>query len=372
MLISKKSNNFNVDFLGENLARMALIARNMPPAYLGAGIREPIVSHGGGVLGHVLDGKGIYLDTDLKSLGIKGRIPHVFERSRTQRILDKLGGEDGAITTYDGIVNARAAGNMSDFVASKASYTTVANVWSTPYRSAGLPAAGSYASTPGAVKDRTDAGALSLGLATPGSGTDYLLSFGCVAAQQLNMIMVVDMLVAVGNIVATSLVAQTVSSAALTRYTTGAGVNATMEVTTQLGATPANHTMSYTNQAGTAAQTSTSNAMTVSAIIQRLQTATIGPQIQLASGDFGVQAVSTSTLSASMAAGAYAMILYKPLLFLPGLVANLYGERPTSSMIDGLVQLPTASSQIGCLVPLFYTNTTSSGVATMTLRTCYG
>jgi hypothetical protein len=221
--------------------------------------------------------------------------------------------------------------------------------------------------------DKTNVGALSLGLTNPTSGTDYLLTFGMVSAQQINMVMLVDLLVCAGNISATSAVAQTITSVALTRYTTGAGVNMTFEVTTQLGASASSITVSYTNQAGTAGQSTGAIAMTTSCIVQRLQPAAIGPMITLQSGDSGVRAVATVTLSATMAAGVFALNIYKPLLFMPGVVANVYAERDTTTTIDGLMQLPVDSTpNIGCLAAYLLPNTTTTGVKTQTIRTCWG
>src|SRR6266487_2217033 len=82
----------------------------------------------GARLGYVLPGRGIYLDHDLKSLGINRPIPGVFERSRFHRLMDRLNDERGAITTYDGIVSGRANGKGEDIVIAKSSITTGA--WS--------------------------------------------------------------------------------------------------------------------------------------------------------------------------------------------------------------------------------------------------
>jgi hypothetical protein len=108
------------------------------------------------------------------------------------------------------------------------------------------------------------------------------------------MTCLVDLLVAAGNIVATSAAAQTVNTTALTRYTTGAGVMATLEVTTQTSATAHNVTINkYTDQDGNTLNTTgaqTAQAAATANIVQRLVPVDTGsPFFSLASGDYGIR-----------------------------------------------------------------------------------
>lgn len=373
MLITPKR-HYDVDTIAQNLALMASWAKNGPDAYrVDASCKTPVIGPNG-IIGYMLDGVGLALNTDLKDLGIHKPLPNVIERTPLARFLDKIGDERGAITTYDGIVAARAAGSMSDCIASKTSYTTVANVWSSAFRAAGVPAAGTYTNIPsGAALDATNAGSLALLLAPPTSGNkDYLLTFGFQAGQQINCILLVDILVAAGNILATVNTSQTVSSTALTRYTGGVGVYMTFDVTTAIGTTASNLTVTYTNSAGTGSRSSGAQAMTTSAIAQRLQPNTTSPYCPLQSGDAGVQSVQSVQLSAAMSAGVMALNLFKPLVMMPGIAANIYAERPMSSTLDGLVELQNVSLVLGCLAPYIFTNTTSTGTLNMKLGTCWG
>lgn len=106
-------------------------------------------------------------------------------------------------------------------------------------------------------------------------------------------------------------------TAALTRYTSGAGVWAAIEIYTILGSTIANVTVSYTNQAGTAGQIATATLGTSGtpyATFAQRQMALLS----LASGDTGIRSVESVTLSASTgSAGNFGITLFKPLLFLP-------------------------------------------------------
>lgn len=367
----------DVDAGARNIARLAALARSMPPSWR-VGDSDPVLSPSGDYLGQVLPGAGLYLATDLDALGIKRKIPYVFDRSEAAWALDyqrrKLW---AAITTYDGIISSRAGGKADDFSFTKASYTTVANVWSSTWQAGGFPAAGTYtAITGGAAHTNATTGALNFMQQNPtGGDKKYLLSFGFTAAQQINLGLLHDLLIGAGNIttnVSTS--AQTVNTTALTRQTSGVGVLATFDITTALGATGANVTInSYTNSGGTSGHTTAAVALTGSGIVQRLQPTATGPFIALASGDLGVKSVEQVTVSALMGAGVIALNLYKPLAFIPGIAANIYAERDSTTQIDGLTEvLQTAGAVLGCLNLYVLTNTTSTGILTGFARSCAG
>lgn len=362
----------DVDTVAMQLIQLGEYAKKMPPAYRNAGICEPVYGFDG-IKGMCLDGEGLLLGCDLADLGITKPLPHVFERSKTNRLIDRLKGDvRGAITTYDGIVAARASGAMSDILATKTSYTTVANVWSSTFRAAGTPPAGTYSNIPGgAAPDETNAGAISSLLSFAGSATDYLISFGMVSSSQINCLLLVDLVVAAGNISATTASSQTVNTTALTRYTNGEGLNMTFDVTTPLGTSTPTMTITYTNQAGTGSRTVTTAAMTASAIAQRLMPTGV-PFTGFQSGDFGVRSVQSVQLSGTMTAGVMALNIWKQLAIFPGSVANIYAERPMTSSIDGLVELVNVSNVLGCITAYALTNTTTLGTLLMKLGTVWG
>jgi hypothetical protein len=186
----------------------------------------------------------------------------------------------------------------------------------------------------------------------------------------------VDLLVAAGNINANATGNQTINSTAQTRQygaTLGAGVMMTFDVTTALGATPSNLTVnSYTDQDGNATVTTPAVAMTPSAIVMRLEPPALGPVMELASGDFGVRSVETLAFSAAMGAGVVALNLYFPLAFLPGIGSGVYVERDSTTQIDGITELAQASGVIGCLTLYAQTNTTSTGGTKLFARTVEG
>ena len=134
------------------------------------------------------------------------------------------------------------------------------------------------------------------------------------------MLILADRLSHQGGLDGTVTTAQTTNlpTAALTRYTSGDGVWAVVEVYTAVGSTVTTVTASYTNQAGTASQTT--QAVAFGGVSS---TAGAGPVrsvglLPLASGDTGIRSVESVTLAASTTtAGNFGITLLKPLLLLP-------------------------------------------------------
>ena len=189
----------------------------------------------------------------------------------------------------------------------------------------GYPAAGS---TPGASAVCTNATAGAMPLIN-GAGTDlraWLSRVGC----QTNLgavgkvgLQLCDRLVHMGGLDATNTSAQTVSTSALTRSTSGVNVIAGLEIYTSIGVTQTTVTASYTNDNGVSGQTS-----------QPIQIGGTGDGVagrifplSLAAGDRGVQAVSSLTLAGSTGTvGNFGITLYKPIS--PVIPVDL--ESPTS------------------------------------------
>lgn len=401
----------NVDNIASFLADAARMAINMPPAWDGGTISQPIATPGGGRLGRLLPGKGIYVDLDLKAVGINKPIPGVFERSAVQRAWERFGEEGlfdervaigyaqwckwrrinqdegsqalkayqaaiNTITTgYDGIINARSSGKAQDYTVAKASLTTVSLAWTSLGGAGGNPGALTYTGIPGgAVMINTNTGALSQGLTNPTPpDKKYLLTFGFGSTQQINWVVLADLLVAASGINSNIITSQTVNSAAQTRTyagTLGAGVQMTMEVTVALGATASNVTHTYTNQSGTGSRSTGAIAMTASAIVGRVQPVSLGLPTQLQAGDWGVRSVESTIFSAAMLAGTLALHLYDPIMYLPGVATNAYIERDSTVQIDGLSELVVDGSNVlGCLIAYVLPNAAASGIVNGFYRT---
>lgn len=387
------------DKLAKSLARMGAIARSQPPAWDGCEMSMPVLSPTLGTIGRMLPGRGLYLAFDLKTLGINKPIRNVYEPSKIAWLMDRFTEasywlakraenlkqyetfdawmrhpERGTVASYDNIISARVS-KTYDIKTIKSSITTTANVWHSMFRAGGIPTAGAYTNIPtGTAPTKSTTGALSFGLTNPTApDKQYLLTVGCMSTQQLNMVEIVDLLGEAGNISATSTGSQTISLTALTRYTSGAGVWITCPVTTALGTTASNLTITYTNQAGTGSRSTGAQAMTTSAIAERLMPAGLGNMMQLASGDYGVQTIASAVFSASMLAGVIAVNLYKSLCWFPALPANMYAERDSSIQIDGLTELvQTSGNVLGCYVAYIIPNGATSGNMTVTMRTAQG
>ncbi len=419
---------FDPDRAARELVAAARWFRRMPPCWAGDRIAQPILHPASGaLLGHALMGTGLLLAGDLAAYGISRPLPHVFERSRVMYGHDTVAALTGrlglpplgdrwyrtlpgrlfcperagvqlarwgipisrtvwsakqlaaAITTYDGIITARGGANANDAVMSKASITTVAQAFSTLFRCAGLPPAGTYTNIPGgAVHTRASTGAWN-GLKDPGgSNKKYLLTFGFGSSSVIDWAILVDLLVAAGNISASITTDQTVNSAAQTRQygsTLGAGIMAAFEVTTALGTGTGTFALkSYTDQDNNAANVGANVTSVASAIAQRLMPSTANalPWCDLAGNDFGVRSLETFAFSAAHTAGVIALNLVYPLAYLPGVAANLYVERDSTTQIDGLTELVNASQTIGCVTVFVQTNSTTSGTFKGFARTCEG
>lgn len=401
---------YDVDVTAREIARVARLAHAMPPAWDGAKVAHGFTGTAGENLGRVLPGRGVALASDLKALGITRPIPHVFEKSLAMRTIEACGGRErlavslsalllsaklgalgmadallalpvlaGAITNYDGIINGRANGKGDDEVIYAASQTSVATSWHSIIRSTTKFPGGTFspAAIPGGTAtNRATTGALSLGLSNPsGSDKKYLITVGYTAGSTLNMVMLSDILVAASSINANSNTSQTVNTTALTRYAgaASAGNMLTFEVTTALGATASNLTVTYTNQGGTGSRSTGAQAMTTSAIVGRLMPVATGPFMPLQNNDYGIRSVESVIFSAAMGAGALNLYIHHPLHFLPGVGSNVYVERDSTVQIDGLTELLLGTdSELGFLTFFVLPNGTTTGNFTAFLRTVAG
>jgi hypothetical protein len=195
---------------------------------------------------------------------------------------------------------------------------------------AGYPAAGS---TPGAASIPTNATVGSIGQFNK-AGTEQRawlrrLDVAANASQGTvgnSMIMLVDRLAHMGGLDGTNTSAQTVGLGSLTRYTSGVGVWAAIQIYTSIGATLTTATISYTNTVPTAGQVSPAIAIggTGLAVGRRIM------PVSIVAGDLGVTAVSTLTLAATTGTvGSFGVSLYKTLGMWPttnALVQALSGQ----------------------------------------------
>lgn len=115
---------------------------------------------------------------------------------------------------------------------------------------------------------------------------------------------------------ATTTTAQAISPSALTRYTTGVGVEPWFQVYVATGAGAPSPTIVYTDQDGNTGQ--------AGAVVGYTATSQVGRTypISLAAGDTGVRAITSYTSSISMSSGTIGLVLRKRLASLPITLPN--------------------------------------------------
>jgi hypothetical protein len=382
------------DKIMEQMIGWGEMARKMPKTWDHEGLTYRIGSPDG-EMGKILPGRGFMPFIPLKKMGIIKEHPAVYDPTTFQRLRDRLhllghdllSSEIGAITTRDGIIAARAGGKANDFAFVKASVTTTANVWYSLYRATGMPGAGTYLATTAPtdrVPTRATVGAISQYLSNPG-GTDraYLLTFGFGSVQQLNMGVLVDVVNEGGSFRLSVATAETVAAPtnATRQYGSGSGKGNLLTFVVATAGTPGAGTFiaQYVDDAGanTNAPTLTQAANAVLAdVIYPASVAfaaanNFGLFVPLAAASLGVQAVKQTTCSVA-GTGVLASQVFFPLMFLPGIAANTYIERDSTSQIDGLTELVNVSQVIGDLRMFVLPNTTSSGVLTGYIKACDG
>ena len=383
----------DVDQMATKLLDLGLAAHDMAPAWERYGIRQPAMGEDGQFVGWMLPGRGLLLDgLDKKRIGITRDMPFVYDytpfaRKRDyfmRRFRDLHRSEVGAITGYDGVINARANGKARDLVFAKSSITTVAGFWFDTWTAGGTPGAGSFlATTPptDVLMDSATTGSLSDNWLDPtGSDKAYLLTLGMSCTSAHNFALLIDRHVAAGNftlVAGTSTI--TTPKTIVRNYggLLGAGAQMVATITTIRG-TPAAGTLAATyldENAASSTSPATALATTPTAVAGIL--APMGtniPFMPLAAGDVGVRQVSSTTRAATGdASGAIAISVVQPLVWMPALgVANLYVERDLPSDLTGLLELANVSLVTGNLSLLVFCNTTTLGSIIGFLRTCQG
>jgi hypothetical protein len=183
--------------------------------------------------------------------------------------------------------------------------------WNSEWLQTGDPVAGS---APGAaaIPDRTTTGAI--GQINKGGSEQraWLRRYGDggngLGLQ--SMFALVDRIAHIGGLDGTLNTAQTVSFPSLTRYTSGVGVWAAIEVYTNIGATGTTATISYSNTVPTSGQTSPAIVVGGAGFQNQRTILPFG----YASGDLGVTQVASVTLAASTGtAGNFGITLFKTL-----------------------------------------------------------
>lgn len=215
----------------------------------------------------------------------------------------------------------------------------------------GSPAHGAYP-TSAAYPTRATDGALKQ--ANPGGGREKWLLGVTASALTYGTLILYDRLAHIGSLSGTATGAQTVSlTLSGLRYASGAGVQIWCEIHTQIGASSTTITASYTNQAAASGQTTQATAWGNTNYREKDRIIVL----PLASGDSGVQAVASVTAAATTGtAGAFGVVLARPLLYIPISGASLAVARDLVTGLPSLQKIETDA----CLAWAWYPNTTTA------------
>lgn len=260
------------------------------------------------------------------------------------------------ITSYDGILNARAAGGSDDpsYVKNTSITPAAAGVWLSLLRSAGTPGpVVESGGNNGALMNQSNAGAIPL--ASPGTNKKYLLRAGASvsAISGFSALLLIDVVWLANYSVSASPGA--ISMPALDRYTNGKGLQIGCAVSSTLSAITPTVTVTYNPASGDtgSGHTATTGAF-ASALAAPKMMPLATPALPLAAGDTGVTTITNVAISAT-GTGNIDLFLYKPLCLIPNLVANSLSEW------DGFVEIEkNASNLSGCLAFLGLSGGTSA------------
>lgn len=217
----------------------------------------------------------------------------------------------------------------------------------------GMPASGAIPTT-GAIPTRTTTGALPF--SAPGGGREKHLIGAHICPFTAGVYLLYDRLFHIGGLSGTLTTDQSVqgspASPALTRNTSGNGNIAWYEIYTVIGTTSTTLTMTYTNQSGTSAQTSTINIGATG-----FREVTRAQRIPLAAGDTGIQAIEKVKLTASTTtAGNFGITIAQPIAWIPVGAAGSPGWRDYST---GLPSIPVVHTE-ACLSLMFIPSTATA------------
>lgn len=211
-----------------------------------------------------------------------------------------------------------------------------------------------------AAPDKTTTGAL-LGWTNPGGGREKHLVQAFATGLVAGTLVIYDRLLHIGSKSGTVTTAQTVAGS-LTRNTGGVGNFAFIEIDTIIGTTGTTVTMSYTNQAGTSGRTSP--AVVIGGTGFREVSRVI--MLPLQAGDTGIQSVQSVTLAATTGtAGAFSVVIAKPLAYLGFGLAGSPGWRDFTTGLPGIPKIETDA----CITGLWMPNTTTAPEITGVLST---
>lgn len=253
------------------------------------------------------------------------------------------GGNGGAQELIRGFKNDRIAGAITSW---RIGYQM--SLW---LYDGQQPSAGVKPGTTGTNPDRTTAGAMGQTNPTaPNKKWLFDVEWGIKIRSTMG---IADRLMHMSGLSGTAAGAQAITTGSVSRYTgvEAAGNEIFLEIYTQIGATPTTVTASYTNQAGTAGQT------TVATVFGGTDNREVGRfvRLPLAQGDTGARSVESVTLAGTTGTvGDFGVTIMHPLL-IGNATAGSSGAKKTQAYVPGPVEIKTDA----CLFFYVWTNTST-------------
>jgi hypothetical protein len=252
---------------------------------------------------------------------------------------------------------------------SKNALTTVAGRSFSSWLQGGSPAAGSAPTTAAAPTNAT-AGALldANGQFFNGTNMRLLKTITDMAITSPGaMITICDRVGHQGGLSATVTTAQSTNlpTAALTRYTSGVGVQVGLEIYTVIGTTGTTVSCSYTDQSSGAGNASPLATFGNTGFREASRIITL----PLAVGDTGVKSVENVTVTAStLTAGNFGVTLYYPLVHIP--VDDVLALKGYADALHGFGTWFPQIQSSACLFMIYHTLGTTTGVVQGDLLIC--
>lgn len=268
-----------------------------------------------------------------------------------KRAAKHMGGRLNALTSWDGVLAAAAAGNARHFNYQKVGATGVVGVTNDLWHSGNQPVTGAAGTAaPGGLAP-TDATTGAHAFANPSSGTLHLTGATAQASVSSQSLLVYDRIFEVAKTM-NSTGTEAVTGVPTRYQSTTAGAADSAEGnflaiivgTTALAATGHNWTTClYTDQSGNGSATLPSVTGNSGAIARRLDMPVNQWFCPLASGDTGIQQLDQMQCSAAVATGLIDFVIGHPLAIIPVPVLNLVapwngmtggGQRPLVRIFD--------------------------------------
>jgi hypothetical protein len=256
------------------------------------------------------------------------------------------------ITDTNSYINA-LANQQQRLPFTKASLTSVAGGYISLWSAAGQPGQGALAignTTTGIIPTSATAGSFTY--ANAGSGNLYLAKAAC-SSSVTGTVAIYDRLWHGGSYTSVNGTISANTTTALTRSSTGDGVELWAEISSALSATATTITVTYVNQAGTGSRTATCT-LPASAILSRMF------PFVLQAGDTGIRQITNISGSAAPT-GTFNLVMIERYTEIPITVAGVNSIQDFASTGLPIVD-PSA-----CLTIFMTTNTTSSGTLSGTL-----